>query len=278
MIDAIELIRALVLGIVQGATEFIPVSSSGHLVLVPELLGWPHNGLLFDTVLHWGTLLALVIFFWQELWAIVVATLASLVRRSLADPMARLGWLIVVGTIPAVVLGLLFKDTLEGLFASPRFAALFLLVTAGLLSLSEWLGRGRLVRTLQDLGWSDGILIGLAQSVALLPGISRSGATMAAGLARGVRREDAARFSFLLGMPAFLGAGLLQLADTLATDPAGLDHQLPVLAVGFLASAVSGFLAIRFLLNYLRRHSLYLFAAYCALAGGLAFLWLSLGG
>ncbi len=269
-----ELIRALVLGVVQGATEFIPVSSSGHLVLVPALLGWPHKGLLFDTMLHWGTLTALVVFFRHELWAVITASLASLRHRSLADPMARLGWLILLGTLPAVGLGLLFKDPLEALFGSPRGAATFLLVTAGILALSELWGQGRLGRSLQELGWRDSLLIGLAQALALLPGISRSGSTIAAGLARGLRREDAARFSFLLGTPVFFAAGVLQLADALAGDPVGLGRQLPVLAVGFLASALTGFLAIRFLLHYLRRHSLYLFAIYCAGAGLLSLFWL----
>lgn len=263
-----EIIRAIILGVVQGATEFIPVSSSGHLVIVPWLLGWQPESLLFDTVLHWGTLLAILIIFWRDFWLIFLAVLTSLVRRSLADFHARLGWFIVVGSIPAAVTGLLLKDPLEALFASPTAAAGFLLVTGLVLVASELLAK-RLVTLsrLEQLRFGDSLIIGLAQALALAPGISRSGTTIAAGLARGLRRDDAARFSFLLGTPAFLGAGLLQLMDSLAVNPAQVQAQLPVLAVGFLASAVTGVLAIRFLLNYLRSRSLYIFAVYCCLLG-----------
>ncbi len=264
----IEIFQAIVLGIVQGATEFVPVSSSGHLVIVPWLLGWPAPSLLFDTVLHWGTLLSIALVFWRELWAIFVATLQSLARRSLADPNARLGWWIVAGSIPAVVAGLLFKDFFEGLFHSALAAGSFLFVTAGLLSLSEWVARNRQAsQGLDQLTLGHALGIGLAQAIALAPGISRSGSTMAAGLAGGLRRDEAARFSFLLGTPAFLGAGLLQLSDALASDAAEVAAQAPLLAVGFVASALAGYLAIRALLAYLRRHSLYIFAVYCVALG-----------
>lgn len=258
----------MVLGIVQGLTEFIPVSSSGHLVIVPWLLGWKSPGLLFDTVLHWGTLLAIFVFFWREFLLIIQASLRSLVQRSLADPNARLGWYIVVGSIPAATAGLLLKEFIEGLFASPVAAGGFLLVTALLLAGSEQLARHtKNWKTSASLTWRDAILIGLAQAVALAPGISRSGSTIAAGLARGLRREDAARYSFLLGTPAFLGAGLLQVGDAMATAPDLLAAQLPMLIVGFLFSALFGFLAIRFLLAYLRQRTLYGFAVYCTVVG-----------
>lgn len=266
-----EIFRALVLGVVQGATEFIPVSSSGHLVVVPWLLGWHQDeasALLFDTVLHWGTLLAIFVFFWRDFLAIAKATLGSLVSRSLADVNARLGWFIVIGSIPAAVTGLLFKDFFEGLFNAPLAAGLFLLVTAALLAGSEQMTRHLHSRNRLDcLSWMDTVVIGLAQAIALAPGISRSGSTIAAGLARGVRRDAAARFSFLLGTPAFLGAGLLQMTDALSANSSAVLAQAPALIVGFVASAISGFLAIRFLLSYLRTRSLYVFAVYCALLG-----------
>jgi undecaprenyl-diphosphatase len=263
-----ELIQAIVLGIVQGATEFIPVSSSGHLVIVPWLLGWPMPSLLFDTMVHWGTLLSIALVFWRELWAILVATLQSLARRSLADPNARLGWFIVLGSIPAALIGLFFLDFFESLFHSPLAAGLFLFVTAGLLSLSEWLTRNRATgEDLTRLSLGQAISIGLAQAVALAPGISRSGSTIAMGLIAGLRRDEAARFSFLLGTPAFFGAGLLQLIDALATDSAAVAVQAPLLIAGFVASALAGYLAIRGLLAYLRRHSLYIFAIYCVAMG-----------
>ena len=279
-----EIFKAIVLGFVQGATEFIPVSSSGHLVLVPWLLGWTPSSLLFDTVLHWGTLLAILIVFWSDFWGMAVAALQSLARRSLADPRARLAWAIVLGSVPAAIGGLFFEDFLEGLFASPRAAGFFLLVTAALLAGSEWLTARQQSRqlagdapidsletpSLDRLTFADAGVIGLAQALALAPGVSRSGSTIAAGLVRGLRRDDAARFSFLLGTPAFFGAGLLQLTEALSINASEVVAQTPALVVGFLVSAITGFAAIRFLLRYLRNHNLYIFAAYCLVAGLLA--------
>lgn len=272
-----EIFQAIVLGFVQGATEFIPVSSSGHLVVVPWLLGWEKADILFDTMLHWGTLLAIVVIFWRDFWEMIVAALTSIAKRSLADPKARMAWFIVIGSIPAAVTGLLFKDFIEGLFASPRAAGFFLLGTAALLAGSEQMAkRLRNLHSLEKLTLWDSILIGLAQAMALAPGISRSGSTIAAGLALGIRRDEAARFSFLLGTPAFLGAGLLSLSDALSENAASVGAQMPVLLVGFVVSAVTGFVAIRFLLAYLRTRSLYLFAAYCLILGlaviGLSFV------
>lgn len=270
-----EIFKAIVLGIVQGATEFIPVSSSGHLVIVPWLLGWEGGDLLFDTMLHWGTLLSIVVVFWADFVRIIKAALLSLVRRSLADSDARLGWWIVLASVPAAATGLLLKDAIEALFHEPVAAGGFLFVTAAFLLGSEWLTRRNPTgATLDKLRLSDALLIGLAQAVALAPGISRSGSTIAAGLARGLRRDEAARFSFLLGTPAFFGAGLLQLLDVLGAGGAGLADRLPVLLVGFVAGALSGFVAIRFLLAFLRTRTLYPFAIYC-MAMGAAVLLLS---
>ncbi len=264
----IDLLRAVILGIIQGATEFLPISSSGHLVIAPWLLGWPASSLLFDTVLHWGTLLSILLVFWRDFVDIIVATLRSIFQRSLADPNARLGWFLVIGTIPAALTGLLLKDFIEALFESPRAAGVFLLVTAGLLTLSEALARRVRSQTpIEGLRLSQAAWIGAAQALALAPGLSRSGITIATGLAVGLRRDVAARFSFLLGTPAFLGAGLLQLADALSTDGAEVAAQLPALVAGFVASAIVGFIAIRFMLSYLRRHTLHIFAIYCLVAG-----------
>lgn len=273
-----DIFRAIILGLVQGATEFLPVSSSGHLVIVPWLFGWPASSLLFDTVAHWGTLLAIVLVFWRDLWTIFLAGLASLRSRSLADPNARLAWYIVVGSIPAAAAGLLFKDFLEGLFASPQTAGVALLGTAGLLAGSEMLAsRLRNLHGLERMTWADSLIIGFAQMLALIPGISRSGSTIAAGLSRGLDRAAAARYSFLLGTPAFLGAGLLTLSDALATDPSQLVSQIGVMVVGFIVSAVTGYLAVNFLLAYLRRHNLYLFALYCAGAGAAVLILAQVG-
>ncbi len=261
-----DLIKAIVLGVVQGATEFIPVSSSGHLVIVPWLLGWDSSSLVFDTVLHWGTLVSIAAVFWRDFWRIIGATVRSIFTRSFADTYARLGWFIVVGSIPAATVGLLFNDFFEALFSSPAAAGLFLLFTAMLLISSELMSRrAEKLRNLETMSWLDAIIIGLFQAVALAPGISRSGSTIAAGLARGIRREDAARYSFLLGTPAFFGAGLLQLLKAMDEAPEALVAELPMMIVGFLASAIAGFIAIRFLLAYLRKRTLYPFAIYCIL-------------
>jgi undecaprenyl-diphosphatase len=273
-----SIVQAVVLAIVQGLTEFVPISSSGHLVIVPWFLGWEKPSLLFDTVLHWGTLLSIFLVFGRDLWSIALATVRSLLSRSLTDSNARMGWFIVVGTVPAVVSGLLWKDFFEALFGSPAATGGFLLVTALLLTVSEWVvRRSPPSGTLEELTWRQAILIGCAQAVALAPGISRSGSTIAAGLGLGLRREDAARFSFLLGAPAFFGAGLLQLLDALTVDAAEVAAQVPMLVVGLVVSAIVGYAAIRGLLAYLRRRSLYLFAAYC-LVMGLVVLGLSLLG
>ncbi len=270
-----DIIIAFILGLVQGLTEFIPISSSAHLVLVPWLFGWPAFGLFFDTILHWGTLLAVLVYFRNDWVAIVKGFIASLTMRGpwnsapggrLAQPASRLAWGIILGTVPAVVLAFLFEDFFEGLFSTPRAVAAFLLVTAVILYVSERLGRR--VRSLEALNIPDTLAIGLAQAAAIAPGISRSGATIAAGLARGLTRDAAARFSFLLSMPVILGAGLLQALDV-ATN-AEVAPPLAVLVVGFAAAAVTGYLCIRFLLSYLRRGSLNVFAIYCAIAGSTA--------
>ena len=259
-----NLIQALILGLIQGATEFVPVSSSGHLVLAPWLLGWPAPGLIFDTVVHWGTLVALLAVFWRDLWHLLKAWLASLrggVGKSETD--ARLAWWIIVGTVPAALIGWLFEDWFEALFATPVAAAAFLLLTAGILTASErW---GRRSKGLERLNLADALLIGLAQAAAIAPGISRSGATMGMGLARGLQRDVAARYAFLLSAPIIFGAGLFKLADLFGA--AGASAQLPTLIIGFLAAALSGYGCIRFLLRYLQRGRLYPFAIYCAAVG-----------
>ena len=264
-----NLFQAFFLGILQGATEFLPVSSSGHLVLVPWLLGWASPGLAFDAVVHWGTALAVIAYFWRD-WVSLVRALT--LRRLRADPSlepsqgsrdARLAWFIVLGTVPAALIGWLLEDFFEEMFARPAAAAAFLLVTAALLTASERFGRRE--RDLDALAWPDALLVGLAQALAIFPGISRSGATIAAGLARGLRREPAARFSFLLATPVILGAGLLKVVDL--AQMGGLAAQVPTLAIGFVAAGVVGFGCIHFLLRYLQRRRLYPFAVYCAIAG-----------
>ncbi len=263
-----DILQAILLGFIQGATEFIPVSSSGHLVLVPWLLGWSEPGLVFDTVVHWGTLVAVLVYFWRDWWSLITAWLRGLLRWDWRDPQARLMWLLILGSVPAAIIGFFLESFFESLFGQPAWVSVFLLVTAGLLVLAEWLGRR--TRQVADLRWRDALVIGLGQAAAIAPGISRSGATMSAGLFRGVERAAAARFSFLLATPVILGAGLLQLLDLFdAPNPLA---QAPTLAVGFVAAALTGYLCIWGLLRYLQRGKLYIFAAYCALAGTLCLI------
>ena len=263
-----EIIQAIILGIVQGLTEFLPISSSAHLVLVPWYLGWSDAGFLFDTILHWGTLVALFVVFWRDYLKLIAGWFRTIGQRSLADPDGRLAWLIILSTIPAVLTGLLFKDFIESLFTSARAVGFFMLVTSGLLALSEQiLKRWQQQRTIFQIRWLDALFIGCFQAIALAPGISRSGSTMAAGLMRGIQRTDAARFSFLLGTPAFIGAPLLQMADIVQGDvPIETIAWLPML-VGFLAAAITGIIAIRWLLRYLRTHSFYVFSIYTLVVG-----------
>jgi undecaprenyl-diphosphatase len=259
-----DLLQALVLGIVQGATEFLPISSSAHLVLVPWLFGWPAPGLVFDTLVHWGTLVAIVVYFRDDLLALLVAGLRSLFERRIGqDPMRRLAWFIVLGSIPAAVFGALLEGFFEGLFGAPRWVAVFLLITGLVLVASERIGRRQ--RWLDSLKIGDALSIGVAQAVAIAPGISRSGATIATGLVVGLQREEAARFSFLLGSPVILGAGLLQLVRLSHSAPS--ETALLAVVIGFVAAAVAGYLCIRFLMAFLQHRSLMLFAGYCWLVG-----------
>jgi undecaprenyl-diphosphatase len=269
-----EIIQAIILGIAQGLTEFIPVSSSAHLALIPWFFGWGPSGLLFDTMLHWGTLLAMLFVFWRDYLALIGAWFRSITHRSLADPNARLAWFIIIGSIPAVILGFLFQDYVESLFADAQLVGFLLLITAIILAVSELVaGRQQQPRTLEQMNWLDSILIGLAQALALAPGISRSGSTIATGLGRGIRRDLAARFSFLLGTPIIFGAGLLQLVEVLSSDASEFTNQWVPIVVGFIAAAVAGTFAITFLLRYLRSHSLYVFSVYCVLLGLATIVW-----
>jgi len=246
----------------------LPISSSAHLVLVPWLLGWPEPGLAFDAMVHWGTLAAVVAFFWRDLLALAKGWGRSLATRRLNDPQARLAWLILIGTAPGVLAGLLWKDFFEGLFGSPAKVAGLLLATGAILAASERLGRRR--RQMGDLNLLDSLLIGAAQACAIAPGISRSGATIAMGLWRGLEREAAARYSFLLATPIILGAGLFQLKALF--EAGDVVTQLPPLVFGFLAAALSGYLCIKSLLAYLQRGKLYAFAIYCWAVGAACLL------
>lgn len=247
---------AILLGAVQGLTEFLPISSSGHLIVVPWLLGRPAGGLTFDVALHVGTLLVLLVYFWRD-WLYLAGGLLRLVQGQ-RDARARVLLLLVVGTLPAAVVGLVGERVIEEHLRSPYLVAVLLAGVAVLFLVVE---RGATqLRMLKDVGWSDALLVGCAQALALVPGVSRSGITIVAGLMLGLRRDEAARFSFLLATPAIAGAGALRLRDLVR---AGLppEEQL-IFALGLLSAAVVGFAAVAWLLGYLRRRSLAAFAYY----------------
>ncbi len=261
------ILQALVLGIVQGLTEFIPISSSAHLVLVRWLLGWARGpeAFAFDVLVQVGTLAAVIAYFWRDLLSMAGHVLGGLRRgQPLGTPEARLGWWVVVATVPAVALGLLFKDFFEGSFADAASTAVQLIFNGVLLFAAERLTR-RGQRTLETLNAVDAAVIGLAQAAAILPGISRSGATISGALWRGLARPAAARFSFLLSIPVMLGAGVVAASDLFDIPNFGA-YVLPI-AVGFAAAAVVGYFCIRWLLGYLSKHSMDAFAAYCVVAG-----------
>jgi undecaprenyl-diphosphatase len=254
-----ELLRAAVLGVVQGLTEFLPISSSGHLILIPWFFDWPDQGLAFDVGLHLGTLLALLVYFWREWLRMFVAAATDARHRSRwtrPQPATRLLVLIAIGSIPAGVAGLLFNDWIEENVRQPWLVAVMLIAAGTLMLAADRYSRR--TRRIAEVTPADAILVGVAQAFALIPGVSRSGATISMGLARHLDREAAARFAFLLGTPAFVGAAAIKSSD-LATMWTGDGAEM---AIGFAASLLSGLAVIHFLLRFLRSRSLLTFVVY----------------
>jgi len=272
----VTLLQGFILGVVQGVTEFLPISSSAHLVLVPRVLGWkfdPGYAFVFDVLVQTGTLVAVIVFYAGTLARMTSAAWGGLRRRRpFADPLGRLAWLILLATVPAALAGVLLHDLVESAFDSPTAVSFFLLVTAALLAGAEQFGRPR--RSLDELHWRDALTIGAVQALALFPGISRSGSTISAGLFRGLLRPESARFSFLMSIPVMLGAAVVGLKDLADLSPEFTS--LAPLAVGFVTSAIVGYLLIRWLLAYLAGHRLTVFAVYCFIVGtaGLVLSWL----
>jgi undecaprenyl-diphosphatase len=272
--------RAIVIGALQGVTELFPISSLGHSVLVPALLGWHdlvkgQSGqesayLAFVVGLHVATALALVAYFWRDWVRIVRGGLKSIGTRSIDTPDARLCWLLVIATIPVGVIGLLLEHSLRTVFAKPTAAALFLAVNGLILFGGERLRRqppaGRASRQLDTLNYREGFVIGAFQSLALLAGISRSGVTMVGGLVRGLDHEDAAKFSFLAATPVILAAGVYKLPDLFGSLGNGIRGQV---LVGSVVAAIAAFISVRFLVNYFRTRTLTPFAVYSLAVGGI---------
>jgi undecaprenyl-diphosphatase len=271
-------LQALILGIIQGLTEYIPVSSTAHLILVPWLLGWNFSQdtkFVFDILVQWGTLLGVTIYFWRDIVAIVRAVIQGLLQRKpLGTLDARIGWLVVIATVPAVIGGLLFKKYVEQLYSLYIVIAIVLILGGFLMLAAERWGKRQ--RGVEKMTIIDSIIIGVWQVLALIPGISRSSATISGAMLRDFNREDAARFSFLMSIPALLGAGVVALKD-LFSVPGLLASLAAPLVVGFIAAAISGYFSIRWLLGYLKSRPLNRFVFYRFAFGALCIIVILLG-
>jgi len=262
-----DIIQAIILGIVQGLTEFLPVSSSAHLVFMTDIFGLPQN-VAFDTILHLGTLVAVVGYFWKDILTIISAFISSVLdifrgrfKEGLEEkPFKKLSWLLVIGTIPAGLAGILFQKQFEALFSDVLYVGFFLIVTGLLLWGAERVKPG--TKDVKDITFKNALVIGLFQAIAIAPGISRSGATISAGLFSGLNRELAARFSFLLSIPAILGATIVQMRHINSIDISTIT-----LIASFLAAMIFGYLAIKLLLKIIKERTLMIFAYYCWIVG-----------
>ena len=258
--------HAFVLGVIQGLTEFIPVSSTAHLLIGQRLLNIPVDDAMFSfsVIIQLGTLVSLFAFYWKDLLSIAKATLDF--RHSTSE--RNLGFLIVVAVIPALLAGYLLKHKVEELFKQPMLAASIRLFSAAiLLALAEWLTKKN--RTLDSMTWWDAVFIGIMQVLAIFPGASRSGTTISGGMFRGLDRPSAARFAFLMSVPVMLAAGGYEMLDVIRMP--NLGEFLPLLAVGCMTAAIVGWFAIKWLIDYLSKRSLYVFSIYCAVVGTIVF-------
>jgi undecaprenyl-diphosphatase len=302
----LTMLRAIIIGLLQGITELFPISSLGHSVLIPGWLGW--NALVkgesagespylaFVVGLHVGTALALLVYYWREWQHVIPAAFRVIGKRKVTDSHEHLAWLLIVATIPAAIMGVVFEHALRTLFAKPFAAALFLTINGIILFFGEWLRRRRIsealaretvpvraseaeinalaertqtVRTVDDMTWRTAVAIGVAQVGALFAGISRSGITMVAGLAKGLDHEEAARFSFMLATPIILAAGVYKLPDLMGHLGNGIRGQV---LVGSAAAALAAFVSVRFLVRYFATNNLVPFAIYCLAFGAVSMI------
>ena len=269
-----DIIQVIIIGIVQGLTEFLPVSSSAHLVFIQNLLG-VESSLAFDTFLHLGSLLAVLWFFRGDIIKMILSWIGSIrdilqgrFRQGLIDdPYKRLAWYVILATIPVAIVGVLFDDAVESLFAGALYVpAFFLFVTGTILYLSQRMTSGQI--NLKNIGTKESLFMGLGQACAVLPGLSRSGTTIAAGLVMGLDKEFAAKFSFILSIPAILGAFVLQLKDI----GGAMDVNFLPVILGFIAAFVAGYAAIKWMLELIQKRSLDIFAYYCWIVGIVVFM------
>ena len=254
--------NALLLGIIEGLTEFIPISSTAHMLILQKLLNISSDEVViaFLVLVQIGPLLALIVYFWKDLWRLIKAFFA----KPFSSTDNKLAWYIIIGTIPALIFGFILRDVVQSLLSNPLLeASIRLLITAVVLALAEWLGKRN--RSLDKMTWRDALFVGIAQVLAVFPGASRSGTTIAGGMERGLDRPSATRFAFLLSVPVMAAAAGY---ETLSVLKAHILHNLLApLSIGFIVAAIIGWFAIKWLLGYLGKHSLYVFAGYCAVVG-----------
>lgn len=260
-------LQSLILGIIQGVTEFLPISSSGHLVLIPYLLNWkiPEDQIFpFDVLVQMGTLAAIVYCYRDDARTIIKEMVKGIAAKKPFEKVeSRIGWLSLLATIPAGAIGILIKPLILSSFKNPVLPAIFLFLTAGLLVAGEVLGKKN--RNIDNITWKDALLIGAFQILAVFPGISRSGSTISGGMLRNLKRNTAGQFAFLMAIPIMLAAGIIGVIDMLSIQD--LNHFLPIILTGFITSAIVGYFTITWLLDYMRDHSLLAFAAYCLMFG-----------
>ncbi len=254
-----EYIQAIILGLIQGLTEFLPVSSSGHLVLFQNLFGIKEAGQAFSIILHVATLIAVFVYYWKDIWALI------------RNPFQRTTALLIAGTLPTVVIALLFNDTFNAIFGAGKFIGFNFLFTGCILLYADTRVSGR--KKIKNMSIFDALVVGTMQGVAILPAVSRSGMTISTCLARGMNREDAARFSFLLSIPAILGAMVLTVKDIVTGEVVLADAMgtMPMVC-GFIAAAVSGYLAIRFMVGVIKNGKLKWFSVYVFILGAVLLL------
>lgn len=259
--------QAFILGIVQGLTEFIPVSSTAHLLIVSNLLGLPADDktFSFSVIIQLGTVFALLLFFWKDFWQIIEAFFLGIKNKKPFENFnARMGWLVIIATIPALVAGFFLKDIVQDRFSDPfTQGGIRLLITAVLLALVEYFDNRK--RNLESATWLDALTVGLFQVLAIFPGASRSGSTIAGAMVRGFDRPSAARFAFLMSAPILLAAGLYESIEVIKMP--GTHEFLPYLITGFVTAGIVGWLSIKWLMAYISKHSLYIFAIYCMIVG-----------
>lgn len=262
--------QSIILGVIQGLTEFLPISSSGHLVLVPAFFHWdiPDNiAFIFDVLVQIATLIGVIAYFWSDLIKIIISFVKSILgKASWQAEDSRLGWLIIIATIPAGILGIIFKDMVEAAFNSPRAVGVFLIITALILMVAERIGK--LNREIKMMNWKDALIIGCFQAFSIFPGISRSGSTICGGMVQQLHRREAARFSFLISIPIMLSAGLLESIKLIQLP--NFSQLLPVFIPGFIVSGITGYISIHWLLKFLSKNRLDIFSIYLIILGVIA--------